>query len=170
MPGSPVPVLGSDAATFGVACAAAFLVASLPYALRDRVPAAGTLAGGGGAAFAVGSVAVWAAARAATVGFGQFDVDGSLVGTFALGIVVLGAQAGIPLYLYARWHLVSALAALFVATAFVLFLFLRVAGESDPFFLHALFFGPVLLAGTTIVAVAELGFRRVLGGADRPAA
>lgn len=170
MPGTPIPVLGSDAVTFGVACAAAFLVASMPYALRERLPAANTLAVVGGVAFAVGSVAVWAAARAATIGFGQFGVDVWLVGVFVLGLVVLGAQAAVPLFLYARWNLVSALAALFVSVAFVLFLFLRVAGESDPFFLHAVFFGPVMLAGVCVVAAAELGLRRVLGGADRAAA
>lgn len=164
MPGSPDPVLGSDALTFAVACALAALVASLPYGFRKSLPRPIAFGIGGGAVYAALCLAAWAGARAVTDAFvaGMAADPATLLGWTLAGAVVLGAQAAIPYYLYARWRLVVPLAALFVVTVLILPPFLSVRGESDPLGLYVLVFGPLLALLTALVGLAEFGVRRFL--------
>jgi len=164
MPGTPDPVLGSDALTLAVACAAGALAASVPVARRERLPAPRAFALAGGFAYAAVSLGVWAGARFATDSFAIAPPD-VWAGVVAIGAAVLAAHAAVPYYAYARWRLVAPLAGLFGATVLILSLFLRVGGESDPLAIY-LFFGVAVVAGLCLLAVVEAGVRRfVLGGA-----
>ncbi len=164
MQGTPDPVLGSDLATLLVAAAAGTVVAILPLhsALRERDSRRLALAGG--AAYALLCLTAWAGVRFVADAFVESMVADplTLVGFLALAAVVLGLQAAVPVYLHARYALLSPLVALFGLTTLVLYAFLRVRGESEPLVLYALFFGPVLIAGLLAVALAEVGVRRGL--------
>ncbi len=164
MPGSPDPVLGSDALTLAVACVVGALVATAPYGFRESLPRPVAFGIGGGAVYAVLCLAAWAGARLVTDAFvaGMAADPATLLGWTLAGAVVLGAQAAIPYYLYARWRLVVPLAALFVVTVLILPPFLGVRGESDPIGLYVLVFGPMFAILTALVGLAEFGVRRVL--------
>ncbi|USZ67988.1 hypothetical protein NGM10_14790 [Halorussus salilacus] len=167
MPGTPDPVVGSDAATFAVACGVGALAASLPYAFRGRLAAPRRVALGGGVASAALGLGAWAGARFATNSFAP-SLLGSpehFLGLLAWSALVLGAQAGLALYLFARWGLAVPLAELLAGTTLVLYAFLRVRGESDPLALYALFFGPLFVAGMLAASLAELGVRRAVARA-----
>lgn len=169
MPGTPDPVLGSDALTFAVACAAAALVASVPFALRDRLPVSTRLAIGGGLGYGAFCLGTWAGARYYADAFvtSLFDRPEFLVGLLLVSVVVLGAHAAIPYYLYARWYLVAPLVGLFAITTLLVDVFLRVRGESDPLGLYVLFFGPVVVVGLCVLGSLEVGVRRLLARARR---
>jgi hypothetical protein len=164
MPGTPDPVLGSDALTFGIAAALAALVTVLPDVVRDRIRSPRRLAVGGGFAYAVLCIAAWAGARFVADAFIASMVADpvTLAGWIIGGTVVLAVQAGVPCYLYGQWRFVAPLAALCGATLLVLYAFLRVRGESDPLALYALFFGPMVIAATPVLGVAEAGVRRLV--------
>ena len=166
MPGSPDPVLGSDALNVGVAAFVAGAFALLPYVLRDRFAEPKAVALGGGLGYALVGLGAWAGARLVTDAFvGGMTADAATFAAWLLaGGVVLGAQAAIPYYCYARWRLVAPLAALFVVTVLILPPFLSVRGESDPLALYALVFGPLLVGGSSLVGLTEFGVRRFLGG------
>lgn len=164
MPGTPDPVLGSDALTFAVACATGALVASLPYVIRDRLPTSSRFAIGGGLGYAALCLGAWAGARFATSTFANATPRlWTLV--VAVGALVLGAHAAIPYYLYARWHVVAPLAGLFAVTTLVVDVFLHVRGESDPLGLYALFFGPIVVVGLCVLGSLEIGARRLVARA-----
>lgn len=164
MPGSPDPVLGSIELTVAVSVVAAALVASLPVVFRDELPPPRRLALGGGLGYALFALAAWTGARAATDAFVVSPVErpGAFVVLLAVGAVVLAVQAAVPLYLYARWRLVTPLVGLFGATTLVLTVFLQVRGESDPLALYALFFGPLVVGILVLVALTEAGVGRAI--------
>lgn len=164
MPGTPDYVLGTLAATYLVASTVGLLVVSIPFVLRDRLPGPRPLALSGGLVYALCCLGVWAGVRYAVDAFASslFEQPLALVVLLLGSVVVLGAQAAIPLYLNARWSLLTPLAGLFVLTTLVLVAFLQVRGESDPLALYVLFFGPLLLGGVCILALLEIGFRRLL--------
>ncbi|WP_115863301.1 hypothetical protein [Halorussus litoreus] len=170
MPGTPDPVLGSRLLTVAVAALLGAAVALAPvflsFALRESRAGPTALAVAGGLAYALLCLGAWAGARLATDAFVSSMVADplTLVGWLLGGLVVFGAQAGIPYYLYARWRLVVPLAALFGATVLVLFAFLGVRGESDPLALYVLFFGPMVVLGSSVLALAEFGVRRYVLG------
>jgi hypothetical protein len=165
MPGTPDPVLGSDALTFGVAVTVAALVAVLPFVFRKRLRAARRLALGGGLAYAALCLGAWAGARFVADAFIPSMVEqiDTLVVLLLWSTVVLGAQAAAPAYLYARWNLRTPLLGLFALTALVLYAFFRVRGESDPLALYVLFFGPILVGGLLVLGAVEAGVRRLIG-------
>lgn len=164
MPGTPDPVLGSDALTFAIACATSALVASLPYVLRDRLPTPSRFALGGGIGYALLCLGAWAGARFATDAFANATPRlWALV--VSVGVVVLGAHAAVPYYIFARWKVVAPLAGLFAATTLVLDVFLRVRGESDPLALYVLFFGPIVVVGLCVLGSLEIGVRRLVARA-----
>lgn len=166
MPGTPDPVLGSDALTVAVACLAGAVVAFAPLVFRPSLDRPAALAVGGGVAYALLTLGAWAGARLVADAFVSEMTAGPAVflGWTLAGAVVLGAQAAIPYYCYARWRLVAPLVALFVVTVLVLYAFLGVRGESDPLGLYVLLFGPLLVIGTCLVCLAEFGVRRFLVG------
>ena len=167
MPGTPDPVLGNDALTLAVACAVGVLVAAAPLVLQESLPRNTVFAFYGGLAYAVLGLAAWAGARVVTDAFvDSMTADvGIFLGWTLAAALVLGAQAGIPYYFYARWRLVVPLAVLFVVTVLILPLFLGVRGESDPLALYVIFFGPMLVGGTCLVGLVEFAVRRfALGG------
>ncbi|WP_135825908.1 hypothetical protein [Halorussus ruber] len=166
MPGSPDPILGSDAANVGVSTLVAVLFVALPYLLRDRLDDSRRFALGGGLAYALTCLAAWAGSRVATDAFaaGMAADAGTFLGWSAAALVVLGAQAAIPYYCVARWRLVAPLAALFAVTVLILPPFLSVRGESDPLGLYVLVFGPLLVGLTCLGAVAEYVVRSVALG------
>lgn len=162
MPGTPDPVLGSDALTLLVAVVAAVAVTAVPF-VRD-VPADLRLLSLGGLGYATAFLAVWAGARYLTGTFTSSFLEHplNLAAFLALAGLVLAAQFVVPYYLHARWDMVAPLAGLFVATTVVAYAFLRVNGETDPIGLYALFFGPALIAVTGVLAVLEEGVRRAI--------
>ncbi|WP_276301276.1 hypothetical protein [Halorussus lipolyticus] len=164
MPGTPDPVLGSDALTLAVACFVGALVATVPYGFRESLPRPALLAVGGGAVYAVFCLAVWAGARLATVGFPPAAADrpATLAVVVVLNALVIGAQVAVPYYLYARFRFVAPLVGAFAATVAVLVLFLGVGGETDPIALYPLLFGPLLVAAICLLGLAEFGVRRFL--------
>ncbi|WP_276282020.1 hypothetical protein [Halorussus caseinilyticus] len=166
MPGTPDPVLGSDALTLAVASAVGALVATLPYGFRESLPRPAVLAIGGGAAYATFCLAVWAGARLATVGLpsAALDQPGTFAVVLTLNFLVVGLQVAIPYYCYAGWRFVAPLAGAFAGTVVVLFLFLGVNGETDPIALYPLVFGPPVVVAICILALAEFGVRRFLLG------
>ncbi|UPW00225.1 hypothetical protein M0R88_17150 [Halorussus gelatinilyticus] len=164
MPGSPDPVLGSDALTLAVACALAALVAAAPYGFRGSLPRPAVLAVGGGAVYACLCLAVWALARLVTVGLPAAAVErpATLAVVLLLNGFVIALQVAIPYYAYARWRFVAPLAGAFAATVAVLVLFLNVNGETDPVGLYPFVFGPPLVVAICVLALAEGAVRRVL--------
>jgi hypothetical protein len=164
MPGTPDPVLGSDALSLAVACFVGALVAAVPYGFRESLPRPGVLAVGGGLAYAVVCLAAWALARIATIGvpFQASEQSGLIAVLLALNVLVIGSQVAIPYYLYASYRFVSPLAGAFVATVFVLTVFLGVGGETDPIVLYPVLFGPILVVGIALLAFAEFCIRRFL--------
>ena len=108
MPGTPNPVLGNDTLTFAVTCGVGAFVAAAPLVLRESLPPHTLLAFSGGLAYAVLGLAAWAGARVVTDAFvSDMTADaGTFLGWTLAAAVVLGAQAGIPYYFYARWRLV----------------------------------------------------------------
>ncbi|WP_135854527.1 hypothetical protein [Halorussus salinus] len=166
MPGSPDPVLGSDALNIGVSTLVAGLFVALPYLFRDRLTERRAFALGGGLAYAITCFAAWAGARVATDAFvaGMAADAGTFLAWTVAALVVLGAQAAIPYYCVARWRLVAPLAALFAVTVLILPPFLSVRGESDPLGLYVLLFGPLLVGLTGLVALGEYAVRRVALG------
>ncbi|WP_132060394.1 hypothetical protein [Halorussus amylolyticus] len=159
MPGTPDPVLGSDALTLAVACASGALATAVPHVLRERLPAPSRVALVGGLGYAAACLAAWAGARFAT---GAWATATPRIWALVIsaGVVVLSAQAAIPYYLYARWRLVGPLAGLFAVTTLVVDIFLHVRGETDPLGLYALFFGPVVVVTIGVLGAVELGVRR----------
>jgi len=162
MPGTPEPVLGSEALTLAVACAAGALAASVPYALRERPLAPRTFAIVGGLAYAAISLGAWAGARVAT-GLFPTATPRSWLLFGAATVIVLVAHAAIPYHAYARWRLVAPLAGLFGATVLVFRVFLRVGGESDPLAIYP-FFGAAVVVGLCLLALVEVAVRRFVLG------
>ncbi|QLG29763.1 hypothetical protein HUG10_19355 (plasmid) [Halorarum halophilum] len=166
MPGTPDPVLGSEAVTFAVACAGAAFVTALPPALRTRLPTARRLALVVGAVSTLLGLGAWAGARLVADAFepSLFEDPLAFVGLLAVAALALAAQGALPAYLSARWRLYTPLAGLFALTTVPLFAFLRVRGESDPLALWALFFAPLGIVAVLLLALGEVGVRRFLGG------
>lgn len=163
MPGTPDPVLGSDALTFAAAVALGALAASAPFLLRRRFGSPGRFAATAGFAYGTLYVSLWAGARLVA---DAFDAPG--VAPFALAsLALLAAQAGVPYYLAARFRLYGPLLGLFATSVLVGYAFLRVRGESDPVGLYVLF-APVVLAGCSLLGLAELGGRRALRAVRAP--
>lgn len=161
MLGTADPVLGSEQLTIGAALAVAGLVTSLPVVFRDRASDSAPFAVVAGFAYGLVGVALWFGVRIAV---GRYppalwpSLDGFLF-VVAVGIAVLGLQAALPQFLFARRMLVVPLACLFVGTAFAAFLFLRVGGESDALFIYAFVYGPVVIAGELLSALLEMALR-----------
>ena len=164
MPGTPEPVLGSGGLTLAVACVAGAAAVAFPFTFGGRVSGAVALAVGGGLAYAVSCLAVWFSARFSTGGFARTE-PGDWSGIVVRGVILLGAQAGVTYYSYARWELLAPLGALFVVTVLVILYSLSIGGETDSLVLYAYFFGPILVGGTSLVALAEFAVRLALRSA-----
>lgn len=161
MPGTPDPALGSDLLTRAAALLAAVAIVSLSFVLDRKSPR--RLAVGGGVAYAGFCLACWLGARLLTGMFTSALVESPGMGSLLVlgALVVLGAQAAVPLYAYRRYGTVAPLAGLALATGIVVYAFLRVNGETDPLGLYTLFFGPMTVVALTLLAGVELGGRRL---------
>lgn len=135
-------------------------VLALPV-LADRASPR-RLAVGGGLAYGLGCLACWLGARLLTGTLPAAAVQTPLLtaGLALVGLVVLAAQAAVPLYASRRYGAVAPLVALAVATALVVRTFLLVRGETDPLALYALVFGPAVVGGLAVLAGVERGVRR----------
>lgn len=162
MPGNPEPVLGSEVLTLGVAFAGAVLLVSLLYTFLEKLPAPIPFALGGGLSYAVICLGIWAGVRYVGDAFANFGSRASFAGWVLLGALVLGAQAAVALYLYAQQNLLTPLAGLVVLTTVVIFLFLRIGGETDPLALYALFIGPLMIGLLCVIALGEFGIKYMM--------
>jgi len=160
VPGTPDPVLGSDALTLAVALLGAAVVVAVPVLLarRDRLPSPPWSALAAGAAYGIGFTLLWASVLAV---FRPVDVPTSGYGLIALALVVVGLQAAIPVYSYARRRLVLPLVALLPLTVLVFWLTLHVGGESDGYLLYTVLGGVYVLPGLLALAGLELGGREL---------
>ncbi|WP_058365375.1 hypothetical protein [Haloparvum sedimenti] len=168
MPGTPDPVLGSDAVTLVVAVllAVATTAAMAWRASRTSRPLrTATLLGVGHGAILVGG---WALVR--IVAYRFWTAPSAAPWEFLLvvggGLLVLTLQAAVPFGWLTARGVVSPTVGLAAATALVWFLVLRVGGESDPLGLYALAFGPLVVAALLGLGAAEWAVRRALGAAE----
>ncbi|GAB3420081.1 hypothetical protein GCM10027435_22310 [Haloparvum alkalitolerans] len=171
MPGTPDPVLGSDAATLvasvllavATTAAAAWRASGTQRASRPLRTA--TLLGVAHGAVLVGG---WALVR--TVAGRFWTAPTAAPGEFLLvvvgGLLVVTLQAAVSLGWLAARGVVSPTVGLAAATALVWFLILRVGGESDPLGLYALAFGPVVVAALLGLGAAEWAVRRALDSVE----
>ena len=167
MPGTPDPVLGSDALTLAVAALGGVAVVGL-LVLFERGDSllgshGGVLAAGTG--YGIGFTLLWAGVL---VAFRPHLLPDSGYWLVALAPVVVGLQAAIPLYGYARWRLVLPIVALGPLTALVFWLVLRVGGESDGYLLYVFLGSAYALPGLLVLTGIELGVRelRARSGGD----
>lgn len=166
MPGSPWPVLGSHVATIAVAAAAgvAVVLSTVNQVARNRSPRA--VAAVVGVSTAVLTLALWAVVRAwSGLAFPDYGGAHLLAGWLVAGFVALVALAGGTAYAYSRWRYVSALLALFAATAFTWYGFLLVGGETDVLWVWVLVYAPVLMFGAGLLVGLEHVVRRQRRGA-----
>ncbi|MDS0298700.1 hypothetical protein NDI76_08090 [Halogeometricum sp. S1BR25-6] len=163
MPGTPNPVLGSDALTAAVSLLAAAVAVVLAVRSRDAASPR-VLALGGGVGYAVLAVGLWFVVRLVAGQFSQYSASAAeWVGIVLLSAAVVALHAGLALYLHARWRYLTPLAALFAVTALLAWLFLRVGGETDPLVIYAILFGPAVPLFFLALAAAEYGVRVVVG-------
>ncbi|MFC5971293.1 hypothetical protein ACFPYI_08135 [Halomarina salina] len=141
----------------------AVLVVAVPVVFRTWFVGAPELVVAASGGYAGCCLCLWAAVRSVTQWPSPEDyLDYLLVVT--LGVVLLTAQAGIPVYSYVHWALVTPLVGLFAATVVAVSTFSARYPESDALGFYALVFGPVLLGGTVALALLEYGVRTSLGG------
>jgi hypothetical protein len=160
MPGTPDPVLGSDALTFAVALLGAAVVVGFLVLLerRGRLHEPHWSALAVGAAYGIGSTLLWAGVLAV---FAPRLLPDSGAWLVALAPVVVGLQAAVPVYGYARWRLVAPMAALVPLTMLVFWLVLRVGGESDGYLLYVFLGSAYALPGLLVLTGIELGAREL---------
>ncbi|MFC6975223.1 hypothetical protein ACFQL1_12110 [Halomicroarcula sp. GCM10025709] len=166
MPGTPDPALGSDTLTRAVSIVASVVVLAGPSVMADRWPPL-WFALGVGIVYAGGCLGCWLGARLVTGAFpsGLVDRPIAVLPLVFGGVAVLGIQAAVPVYGYARYGVVVPLLALAVVTNLVVYTFLQVRGETDPLGLYALFFGPAVVVGLAVLVGLEVVVRRfVLAG------
>ena len=160
MPGTPDPVLGSDALTLAVALLGAVAVVAV-LVLLDRhdsllEPRWSALVAG--VTYGVGFTLLWAGVLAV---FRPHLLPDSGAWLVALAPVVVGLQAAVPVYGYVRWRLVLPMVALLPLTALVFWLTLRVGGESDGYLIYTVFSGVYTLPGLLVLAGIELGVKEL---------
>ncbi|GAB6878211.1 hypothetical protein JCM17823_04850 [Halorubrum gandharaense] len=164
MPGTPDPVLGSDPVTLAVAAILSVLVVSLfAYLVSRSELSAVLLAGVGSAGYGLFTIGVWASVR---WGFEHITLDPMAdPWPFIMVIVIAGGllalQAAIPFYLFARFSLVAPMFGFTGISTLLLFVFLRVGGETDPLALFGFGFAPVFIGSLLGLAALETGVRRV---------
>jgi len=164
MPGTPDPVLGSDPLTLAIAAILSVLVVSLFVYLVSRSEiSAGLLAGIGAAGYGLFMIGVWASVR---WGFEHITLDPmadpwTFLWLVSIASGLLAVQAAIPFYLYARFTLVVPMIGFTGVSTLLLFVFLRVGGETDPLALFGFGFAPVFIGGILSLAAIETGVRRI---------
>ncbi|SFR42525.1 hypothetical protein [Halogeometricum limi] len=163
MPGTPDPVLGSSLLTHVVAGLVAGGAVLLALHYRSRTTPR-RLALAGGTAYAVAAILLWGVVRVATNEFAQLAIPS--LPTFAAVVLASGlvvfAHTALALYFHARFGYLTPLVVLFGATAFLVWVFLHVRGESDPIGLYWLLFGPAILTALLVLAGVEYGVRLLL--------
>lgn len=164
MPGTPDPVIGSDAVTIVLAASLALVTVLWPLRAFPRSAVTTRLVPIGSVAYAAVAILLWFGVRAAfyhhVIDPAADPVGFSLIVTVA--VIVFALQAAIPLYLYASRGLVVPLVVLAAVTTVLFFTFLRVGGESDPIGLYAFAFGPLVIGILLVGGAFELGVRRAL--------
>ncbi len=165
MPGTPDPVLGSDPLTLVVAGALSILVVGSFASLVSRSEmSAILLAGIGAAGYGLFATGVWASVRR---GFGHITLDPmaeplAFASLILLAGGLLGVQAAIPFFLYARSGFLAPMVGFVAISTLLLFVFLRVGGETDPLALFGFGFAPFFLGGLLALAALEAGVRYVV--------
>lgn len=157
---TPDPVLGSDALTFLAAVTLAAPAVALPVLLarRGRLPGPRRVALAAGTAYGMGCTLLWATVL--LLAAPRLLPGGAALGFVVAATVVVGLQAAIPWYCYARWRLRLPLVGLFGLTTLVCYLCLQVGGESDGYLLYALL-GSYALPGLCLLVGLELGGREL---------
>jgi len=165
VPGQPWSVLGSPLAAAAVAGLAALtatsVVSRLSLLRADWSPRAAAVRVG--AAYAVVTLGLWAVVRAVFYPSSFSGYGGALVFWLALAGVGAAVLAGGTTYAYVRRRYLTALLALFAATAFTWYVFLHVGGETDVLWIWGFVFAPVLVAGTGALLAGEWLVRRFRG-------
>ena len=169
MPGTPDPVLGSDAVTLAVAAAAAVPVGLLPLLVRRRLTTGRrTTALLGGAAYGGLCSLLWVLVRLVAAPRLLPDSPLETLWLAVISAAVVGLQAVVAGYLHDRFRLRLPLAGLYGLTMLVLFTCLRVGGESPGYLLY-LFAVPFAVIGLSLLGALELGGRRLKNdGGDGP--
>lgn len=166
MPGTPDPVLGSNAVTLAAAAAAAVPVGLLPLLVRRRLTVSReTTALLGGAAYGGLCSLLWVLVRLVVAPHLLPDSPLETLWLVVLSAAVVGLQAALTGYLHDRFRLRLPLAGFYGLTILVLFTCLRVGGESPGYLLY-LFVVPFAVVGLTLLGALELGGRRLKNGGD----
>jgi len=118
-----------------------------------------------GLVYALACTGLWAVTQTTASGFPSGTRVEPLNTVFVLlvGEVVLSLQTAIPTYAFVTWGLVAPLVGLVVATTLTVLFFSQPGVESDPFGMHALLFGPILLGGTVVLGLVEFGAQTLVG-------
>lgn len=165
MPGTPDPVLGSEALTWGIAfLLSALIVGGFVYVASRWTNSTVVLTALGAGVYGLFAVGLWAGVRLVFHQFALSPVTEPL--QFAWLIVVAGGviavYAVIPFYLFARFTFVAPMIGFTAISTFLLFLFLRVGGESDPLGLFGVGFAPVFFGVLIVLGFLEAGVRYVV--------
>ncbi|SDR16160.1 hypothetical protein [Natronobacterium texcoconense] len=166
MPGIPEPVLGSEPLTWIVAATLSVLVVSLfAYAASRWEFSAVVLIVAGAAGYGLFAAGLWASVRLAFHHLALDPVAEPV--TFAWLLVVAGGllavQAAIPFFLFARFGYVVPMIGFTAISTLLLFVFLRVGGETDPLALFGFGFAPFFVGSLLVLAVLEAVLRYLLG-------
>lgn len=163
MPGQSCPVLGSTLATVLVASAAGLAITAAVWhpALRRRASSRRAFSAAVGLSYAGVTIALWAVVRAVAHST-PFSADVGAT-SFWLALAALGAVvlAGGTAYVYDRFRYVTALLALFVATAFTWYVFLGTTGSTTALAVWGLVYVPVFVAGAAVLLAIEWGISTI---------
>lgn len=165
MPGIPEPILGSDPLTGIIAALLSVLIIGIfVYTSVKLEISAVMLSGVGAVSYGVFAAGVWAGVRLL---FHHFALNPTIEPLqFAWLIIIAGgllaAQAAIPFFLFARFNFILPLVGFAAISTLLLFVFLRVGGETDPLALFGFGFAPFFIGSLLALAALEAGVRYIL--------
>ena len=163
MPGTPDPVLGSDPLTLIVAGAlSALIVGSFAYVASRSEFSTVVLTGGGAAGYGLFAIGLWASVRVMFYHLDPMIDPFQFILLILLAGGLLAVQAAIPFFLYARSGFLAPMVGFATISIFLLFVFLRVGGETDPLALFGFGFAPLFIGSLLALAALEAGVRHLI--------